>query len=213
VDEASHQGDGMLPDGFRHLPGYFDRAGQQALLADIRAALAAAPLYVPRMPRTGKPMSVRMTNCGVLGWVTDKQGGYRYQPLHPETGRPWPPIPDRLLALWREVAGSAPMPEACLVNHYVGTARLGSHVDADEEDTEAPVVSVSLGDDGIFHVGGLKRSAPKTRMTLRSGDVVVLGGMARLAYHGIDRIVPGTSGLLAEGGRYNLTLRRVTTAN
>lgn len=203
----------LPPHGFRHLPLHFDRAAQQRLLTDLRAVLAEAPLYVPHMPRTGKPMSVRMSNCGPLGWVTDKERGYRYQATHPVTGRPWPPLPPVLAILWRDVAPDAPPPEACLINYYVDGARLGSHVDADEQDTAAPVVSVSLGDEGVFHVGGRRRGDARSRMRLASGDVVVLGGDARLAYHGIDRIVAGSSDLLAEGGRFNLTLRRVTLSH
>lgn len=199
-----------FPQGFRHLPGRLDRAAQDSLLADIRRIIAAAPLYAPAMPRTGKLLSVRMTNCGPLGWVTDQAGGYRYQAVHPVTGASWPAMPTALTALWEELAGYSASPEACLVNYYDGKAKLGSHRDADEADTAAPVLSVSLGDDAMFHVGGLRRDDPKIRMTLSSGDVVVLGGAARHAYHGIDRILAGTSNLLPEGGRFNLTLRRVT---
>jgi len=155
-------------------------------------------------------MSVRMTNCGPLGWVTDRDGGYRYQATHPVTGKPWPAMPGALLKLWREVAGYPAPPEACLVNYYVGGAKMGLHQDKDEDDFAAPVVSVSLGDSAIFLVGGLTRKDPTQALELRSGDVVVLGGDDRLAYHGIDRILPGTSALLPEGGRLNLTLRRVT---
>jgi alkylated DNA repair protein (DNA oxidative demethylase) len=200
------------PEGFRHLIGYLDRAGQAALLGDVARIIADAPLYVPAMPRSGKPLSVRMTNCGFLGWVTDKDGGYRYQAAHPVTGLAWPAIPDRLLALWAHVADCPVSPEACLVNLYTAGAKLGSHRDADEDPAAyaAPVVSVSLGDDAVFHVGGLARADPKVRMLLRSGDVVVLGGSARLAYHGIDRVLAGTSDLLPQGGRINLTLRRVS---
>lgn len=198
-----------IPQGFSYLPGYLNHERQLGLLAAVRAVVAQSPLYTPTMPRTGKPMSVRMTNCGSLGWLTDKDGGYRYQPTHPDTGLAWPPIPDDLMRLWREVANYAAPPEACLINYYAGGCRLGSHQDADEADMSAPVLSVSLGDDARFHVGGLRRADPKERLVLRSGDVVVLGGAARLAYHGVDRINPGTSDLLAEGGRFNLTLRRV----
>ena len=198
------------PEGFRHLPGHLSPARQAELLSHVRSVLAEAPLYVPTMPRTGKPLSVRMTNCGPLGWVSDKAGGYRYEAEHPLTGEPWPAMPDLLLRLWREVAGYPAPPEACLVNYYGPGARMGSHRDEDEAEIRAPVVSVSLGDDATFHVGGLQRSGPKWRLRLRSGDVVVLGGAARRAYHGIDRIHPGTSTLLPEGGRLNLTLRRVT---
>jgi alkylated DNA repair protein (DNA oxidative demethylase) len=200
-----------LPDGFRHLPGHFSPPEQARLLADVRAVLAAAPLYAPAMPRTGKPFSVRMSNCGPLGWVSDKTGGYRYQLHHPVTGLPWPPLPKVLLALWEQVSGYPHPPEACLVNYYAAGTKMGAHRDEDEQDTRAPVVSVSLGDDATFHIGGLSRSDRKQRLLLRAGDVVVLGGAARMAYHGVDRIHPGTSHLLAEGGRFNLTLRRVTT--
>ena len=161
------------------------------------------------MPRSGRAFSVRMSTCGVLGWVSDARGGYRYQAHHPETGRAWPAIPSRLLALWDEVAAGAPRPEACLINYYAVGAKMGPHRDADEADRSAPVVSVSLGDAAVFHVGGPRRGDPKHRLLLRSGDVVVLGGAARHAYHGVDRIAAGSSALLEEGGRFNLTLRRV----
>lgn len=199
-----------IPQGFRWLPARFEQSAQTRLLAAVRCVIADAPLYVPAMPRTGKEMSVLMTNCGALGWVTDQERGYRYQAQHPVTGRPWPAIPAELFDLWSEVAGYPAPPEACLVNYYSHVAKMGSHRDADEQDFSAPVVSVSLGDDAVFHVGGPRRSDPKSRMTLKSGDVVVLGGESRLAYHGIDRMLPTTSDLLEEGGRINLTLRRVT---
>jgi alkylated DNA repair protein (DNA oxidative demethylase) len=150
-----------------------------------------------------------MCNLGPLGWVADRDG-YRYQPRHPESGRPWPPLPASLLDLWQAVAGFPHPPEACLVNLYRAGARMGLHQDRDEADLDAPVVSVSLGDDALFRVGGRNRRDPTRSLTLRSGDVVVLGGEARLAFHGVDRIVPGTSGLVPGGGRVNLTLRRVT---
>jgi DNA oxidative demethylase len=194
--------------GLELRPGYLDRAGQEALLAAVRAAIRQAPLYTPTMPRTGQPFSVRMTNCGSLGWVSDA-GGYRYQPTCPTTGRPWPPIPDLALRAWRDLAGDAPAPEACLINVYAPTARMGLHQDRDEQDFAAPVVSLSLGDTCLFRVGGTRRSDPTRSLRLTSGDAIVLGGEARLAFHGVDRIMPGTSTLLAEGGRINLTLRRV----
>jgi DNA oxidative demethylase len=195
---------------FRYHDGKLRREQQVALLREIRAVMEEAPLFTPTMPRSGKPMSVRMTNCGPLGWVTDKERGYRYQATHPVTGRPWPAMPKPLLDLWREVAGYPADPEACLVNYYVGDAKMGLHQDKDEEDFAAPVVSVSLGDSAIFRVGGLTRKDETQALELKSGDVVVLGGDDRLAFHGIDRILPGTSALLPEGGRLNLTLRRVT---
>ena len=193
-----------------YLPGKLKDVEQGRLLGALRAVMAEAPLFTPTMPRSGKPMSVRMTNCGPLGWVTDKEQGYRYQATHPVTSKPWPAMPQALLDLWREVADYPADPEACLVNYYVGDAKMGLHQDKDEEDFAAPVVSVSLGDSAVFRVGGLTRKDPTHAFELKSGDVVVLSGDDRLAFHGIDRILPGTSALLPEGGRLNLTLRRVT---
>lgn len=198
------------PTGLRLAPGRLDPAAQRRLLDDVEAAIAAAPLFTPRMPRTGQPMSVRMTNCGPLGWVTDQDRGYRYQPTHPETGAPWPPIPAALLALWDEFAAYPAPPEACLVNLYRDGARMGLHVDADEEDRAAPVLSISLGDTALFRIGGPKRSDKTVSLRLASGDVLVLAGAARLSFHGVDRVLAGTSRLVAGGGRVNLTLRRVT---
>jgi alkylated DNA repair protein (DNA oxidative demethylase) len=198
-----------LPKGVRHLPDYLDRDAQEALVEDIRKVVQAAPLYIPAMPRTGKEMCVRMTNCGSLGWVTDKERGYRYQPTHPGTGEPWPPIPDALLRLWQEVAFYPHPPEACLVNFYTDAAKMGLHQDRDELDLAAPVLSVSLGDDCLFRVGQTSRDGQTKSFRLRSGDLVVLGGEGRLAFHGVDRIYPATSTLLKNGGRINLTLRKV----
>ena len=193
-----------------YFPQRLDLAAQSALLAALRHVIAEAPLFTPIMPRSGHPMSVRMTNCGPLGWVTDKERGYRYQATHPETGKPWPPIPQMLLDLWDGVADYPVPPEACLVNYYAGSAKMGLHQDKDEEDFAAPVLSVSLGDTALFRVGGRSRKDPTKSIELKTGDVVVLGGEDRLAYHGIDRVLSGTSDLLTEGGRFNLTLRRVT---
>ncbi|WP_029617667.1 alpha-ketoglutarate-dependent dioxygenase AlkB family protein [Pseudorhizobium marinum] len=199
-----------LPNGVRYLPGRLDRAAQEHLVDLVRAVVAQAPLYVPEMPGTGKPMSVRMTNCGSLGWVTDKTRGYRYQDTHPVTEKPWPPIPQELLTLWEEVADYPQPPQACLVNFYSDDARMGLHQDRDETDLAAPVLSISLGNTCLFRVGGTQRKDPTRSFRLQSGDVVVLGGEGRLCFHGVDRIYPSTSTLLKHGGRINLTLRRVT---
>ncbi len=191
------------------LPEALDSADQKALLAQIRDITRRAPLYTPTMPRTGKPWTVRMTNCGELGWVSDKSG-YRYQRAHPDTGNPWPPIPDMLLDLWERATGYKAPPECCLVNFYGDKARMGLHRDEDEEARDAPVLSVSLGDTALFRLGGLTRKDKTQSFKLTSGDVLLIGGENRLAYHGIDRVMPGTSTLLKDGGRINLTLRRVT---
>jgi DNA oxidative demethylase len=205
--------DSVAPDGFRRIRKALSPAEQRRLVKAIADIADAAPFYQPSMPKTGRPFSVRMTNAGPLGWVSDKSGGYRYQPLHPLTGAPWPAIPKILLQVWRDFADYTSPPEACLINHYEARARMGSHQDRDEQDLAAPVVSISLGDDAMFHVGGLKRDDPKERIRLQSGDVVVLGKAARLAYHGIDRVFAGSSSLLPGGGRINLTLRRVRPPN
>jgi alkylated DNA repair protein (DNA oxidative demethylase) len=200
------------PDGFKLLPERFSRGDQAALAAQVLEKVAQSPLYQPAMPRTGKPLSVRMTNLGPLGWVTDKEQGYRYEPAHPVTGAPWPAMPKILLDLWDAVTGWPDPPEACLVNWYAPGARMGLHVDNDEQAANAPVVSVSLGDKARFRLGGPARKDPTASFVLSSGDVVVLGGAARACHHGVDRIYPETSTLLPEAwrpGRINLTLRRV----
>lgn len=199
--------------GLRLEPGWLDRAAQEALVDALKEVVAEAPFFIPRMPKSGRAFSVAMTNCGPLGWVSDVDG-YRYQPAHPVTGRPWPAIPDMVLDLWRQLAGYPHPPEACLVNHYAPGTRMGLHQDRDEEDFAAPVVSVSLGETCVFRMGGTRRKDPTRSFRLASGDLVVLGGEARLAYHGVDRIIAGTSDLLDDwlpaGGRINLTLRRVS---
>ena len=185
----------------------FSRTAQEKLLQEIFARLEQAPFYRPVMPGSGKAFSVEETNFGSLGWMSDKSG-YRYQQTHPITGKPWPAIPQSLLTLWDEIA-AAPEPQCCLVNLYRKGARMGLHQDKDETALSAPVVSVSLGDDAIFRIGGSTRNSASKSLKLSSGDVVMFGGPARLAFHGIDRIIPGTSTLIPGGGRINLTLRRV----
>jgi alkylated DNA repair protein (DNA oxidative demethylase) len=198
----------MTP-GLRYLPGHLSLEEQRKLVETLRAAVAEAPLVTPVMPRTGRPFTVRMTNLGALGWVSDR-AGYRYQATHPETGAPFPPIPEMVLEIWRQVAGYPHDPQACLVNFYHGGAKMGLHRDEDEEDFSAPVVSISLGDTAVFRIGGPERGGRTETLKLSSGDVLVMGGEARLCYHGIDRVLTGTSTLLKDGGRINLTLRRVT---
>jgi DNA oxidative demethylase len=196
-------------DGFRYLPGFMDRTTQEDLVAYLRDAVIAAPLFTPVMPRTGKPFSVRMTNIGPLGWVSDRTG-YRYQSTHPEQGTVWPAFPESILAVWTKVSDYPHPPEACLVNFYMDGAKMGLHQDRDEEDFAAPVVSISLGDTALFRIGGTTRGGKTQSLKLASGDVLILEGPSRLAFHGIDRILSGTSTLLEDGGRINLTLRRVT---
>lgn len=186
---------------------YFSPSVQKALLDDVETRLVDAPFYRPLMPKSGTPFSVEESNFGRLGWVSDK-AGYRYQPLHPVTGKAWPTIPAMLLDLWNGIA-DAPPPDCCLLNLYRGAAKMGLHQDRDEQDVTAPVIGVSLGDDALFRIGGSERGGKTKSVKLASGDVILFGGVARLAYHGIDRILPGSSRLLPGGGRLSLTLRKV----
>lgn len=194
---------------------YWDEAAQNDILAALGQIIDAAPLFVPRMPRTNQPWSITMTNAGALGWVSDRQG-YRYQPHHPETGENWPKIPNSLLQLWDDVTGYPAPPECCLINYYAAPkAKMGLHQDRDEQALDAPVVSISLGDTGVFRMGGEERRGPTRSIRLHSGDVFVFGGSSRMNFHGIDRVLHGSSQRLAatrhfaQGGRINLTLRRV----
>ena len=211
-----------LAPGLIHYPGYLDGAARQKLAAEIADLLAAAPPYRPTMPKSGRPFSVRMSNGGGLGWVSDRDG-YRYQPHHPETGRPWPPIPPTALAAWQALSDCPLLPEACLVNLYDPGTRMGLHQDRDEAEFSAPVLSLSLGASALFRYGGTSRSDPTRSIRLDAGDALVMGGPSRLIHHGIDRLFasepdllagPGDLGALAKflapGGRCNLTLRRVT---
>lgn len=192
--------------GFLIFKRFLDRNAQRAMVSDIRAVVRAAPLLTPVTPR-GREMSVRMTSAGRYGWITDRSG-YRYEGCHP-TGAPWPPIPTSVLETWWAVAGVDRAPDSCLINFYGEGARMGMHQDRDEADFSMPVLSISLGDDALFRMGGVTRGGKTGSIWLESGDVVVMGGAARLAYHGVDRIRFGSSALLPGGGRINLTLRVV----
>jgi DNA oxidative demethylase len=196
-------------NGFTFHPNFLDRAAQRALLDEVIAAQTHAPFYRPTMPRNGTPFSVQMTNMGPLGWVSDRDGGYRYQATHPVTGHPWPEMPPALLDIWNQVSNYADPPQACLMNLYKDGAKMGMHVDADEQNLNAPVVSISLGDTAIFRLGGPQRGGKTASFRLASGDVMVLGGQARHFYHGIDRVLADSSTLLQGGGRINLTMRVV----
>ena len=190
--------------GFRVFAGCLSRSEQAAMVGGVRTVLSAAPLFRPETAR-GRKMSVRMTSAGLVGWVSDRRG-YRYEPCHP-SGVGWPPIPDDVLSVWHAVAPEAREPDSCLINWYGDGARMGLHQDRDEADFSQPVVSISLGDDALFRIGNVARGGKTRSVWLASGDVVVMGGAARLAHHGIDRVRHGSSTLLAQGGRINLTLR------
>lgn len=204
----------IAPGAF-HYPLYLDTAAQAALAHDIAEVVAAAPLYVSTMPRTGAPMSVRMTNCGPLGWMSDKEKGYRYEARHPMTGAPWPPMPQALLDAWTQLTGYSKPPEACLINVYDENARMGLHQDKDEADFAAPILSLSLGADCRFKLGGARRADKAISLILSSGDALLLSGPSRRRFHGVDKIMPSLARplptpLAALGARVNLTLRRVS---
>ncbi|WP_415405180.1 alpha-ketoglutarate-dependent dioxygenase AlkB family protein [Tateyamaria sp. SN3-11] len=193
--------------GFDIYKGCLDAAAQADLVRAVRKLAEAAPMFSPETPY-GKPMSVRMTSAGTVGWYADRRG-YRYAPQHP-SGVDWPPIPDAVLALWRDLTGLARDPDCCLINYYGEAARMGMHQDKDEADFKWPVLSVSLGDSGLFRIGNTTRGGKTESLWLESGDVVLMCGDARLTYHGVDRIRFGSSSLLPKGGRINLTCRVVT---
>jgi alkylated DNA repair protein (DNA oxidative demethylase) len=195
----------MPSNGFRLIPSAISPSQQGELMAEITRAMATAPLRHNVTPG-GRRMSVAMTSLGALGWTSD-QTGYRYRSDHPDTGLAWPPMPPLLVTLWRDLTGRIDAPDSCLVNHYGPKARMSLHQDRDEADLTAPVVSISLGDTALFRIGGQQRSAPTVSVRLSSGDVCILDGDARLAFHGIDRILPGSSRLVPGGGRINLTRR------
>ncbi|HSM95359.1 MAG TPA: alpha-ketoglutarate-dependent dioxygenase AlkB [Rhizomicrobium sp.] len=197
-----------IMDGVHLWPGALDENAQKNLLKEILVKIETAPLYRPVMPGSGKAFSVEETNFGSLGWISDRSG-YRYEPTHPVTKKNWPAIPQALLDLWSGATGYEAPPECCLVNLYRGPAKMGLHQDRDEAALAAPVLSVSLGDDAVFRIGGTSRKGATRSVKLASGDVLAFGGPARLAYHGIDRVAAGTSRLVPGGGRINLTLRRV----
>ena len=186
---------------------FLDAQVQARLVDEVRAVVARAPLFHPVTP-AGRAMSVRMTSAGRLGWISDREG-YRYAARHP-AGKAWPALPETARDVWRALVSAARDPDCCLVNFYGPEARMGMHQDRDEADFHWPVVSISLGDEALFRVGNTTRGGPTESVWLRSGDVIVLGGAARMAHHGVDRIRPGTSRLLRAPGRINLTMRAVS---
>jgi len=196
--------------GFDLWPGLLAPDAQRSLMQSVLAATAAAP-FAHYATAYGKAMSVGMTSLGPLGWISDADG-YRYADRHPGTGAPWPAMPQALLDLWADLGDPDVPPDACLVNLYRGDARMGLHQDRDEADPRFPVLSISLGDTAVFRIGGTSRKDPTRSLKLASGDVCRLSGPARLAFHGVDRVIGGSSRLVPGGGRINLTLRRALVA-
>jgi alkylated DNA repair protein (DNA oxidative demethylase) len=189
----------------------FALAGDEALLERVAEVAARAPFRYLTTPG-GHRMSVAMTNCGTLGWVSDRRG-YRYDAIDPESGRPWPPMPEELLLLAESAALHAGFegfaPQVCLINRYRPGARLSLHQDCG--DFGSPIVSVSLGVGAVFLLGGVKRADKAERIPLEHGDVVVLGGDARMRYHGVLPLKDGHHPLLGNQ-RINLTFRKALRA-
>lgn len=202
--------DPPTPPGMKVLRGRLNRADQEAVLRSALKIAETAPFYTPTM-RDGTPFRVEITSAGDVGWTSDDRG-FRYVRKHPGNETPWPVIPARIIWLAKAVSEEAGFrgfdPDTCLVNLYRKDGKLGIHRDDDERDKEAPIVSVSLGDSCVFRFGGTSKSDPFTNWTLLSGDIVVFGGPSRLAWHGVTKIMRGTSDLVPGGGRVNLTIRK-----
>ncbi len=193
-----------------HLQQYLTLQQQTEILTVCRQVARQSPLFTPTM-KSGKPFNYQMTNCGDFGWISDTKG-YRYSETHPN-GKPWTPIPEMIYNLTKDLANQIGepdyLPQTCLINFYQHDGKLGLHQDNSEKNLKPAIISISLGDDAIFLMGGNKRNSPTQEILLKSGDILQLFGDSRLAFHGIKKIIPGTSGLLKNGGRLNLTIRQI----
>ncbi len=197
--------------GFFLLKSKLTKVIQQEVLAAARAVVKQAPLFRPSMP-SGQSFNYSMTSCGELGWVADRHG-YRYQQLHPYTFKVFPAMPQVIknlaVEIARETGNDDFYPQSCLINLYRKGEKLGLHQDSTEENKSAPIISVSLGDSGIFVLGGCLRTDETKPYIVQSGDVIIMGGESRNFFHAFKGTVPNTSNLLKNGGRLNLTIRQV----
>jgi len=187
-------------------PAYLDVEAQESLVEDLRKIASVAP-FRQFDTRSGRKIGVRMTSAGDYGWFSDHKG-YWYEKKQPD-GAAWPEIPLSLLQIWQDLAGVDRAPQCCLVNFYGENVKMGLHQDKDERDFLLPILSISLGDDALFRVGGKNRSDPTGSVWIKSGDIALLTGPSRLAYHGIDKTRFASSSLLKNKGRLNVTLRVV----
>ena len=198
-----------LPDGVFYLQNALN-GRDTAVFSALKRILEAAPPTHART-RGGGTTSAAMTNCGRVGWWSDARG-YRYQELHPVTQRPWPPIPNEFLETVKSITSHTPwpdfLPDACLINYYGPKAKLGLHQDRDERDFAHPIVTLCLGDDADFLIGGLSRADRATAFVVSHGDAIVMGGESRMRFHGVRKIYSGTSPLAGIAGRYSLTFRK-----
>jgi len=197
--------------GLHHVPGFLDGAEVAAVIDLVRGICRAAPLRVPSTA-SGQPLKLKVASAGAWGWWADV-GGYRYIDKHPTTGQPWPAIPAELLDICaRGLArvGHTPMtPDSLLINHYDESGSLGLHIDRTEEDLDAPIVSLSIGADAVFLIGGEEREDKTTPIVLSSGDLLVQGGRSRHLFHGIKKLLPTLTSPLTGMQRINLTFRKV----
>lgn len=202
----------MPENGFYLFKSYLTPHLQIEIVEATRKIVRESPLFVPTMPFRGTPFGYCMTNCGDLGWVSDRTG-YRYQPEHPTTQKRFPTIPARIrelaVTLAVEVGWTDFNPETCLINFYKKGETLGLHQDQSEQNLTAPIISISLGDTGIFLLGGERRTDATKKYILQSGDCLVMSSKSRNYFHGFSGIIPNTSNLLRYGGRINLTIRQV----
>jgi alkylated DNA repair protein (DNA oxidative demethylase) len=191
--------------GLDYFPNYLSIKEIDLLNEEINLAIKQAPFFVPTMPKTAKKFSVKITNMGNLGWVSDRVSGYRYQDYHPVNYKKWPKISDNIINIWQTLTNLKERPDCCLINHYDKNAKMGLHVDNDENDFSYPVLSISLGNSALFRFGGLKRNDKTKSFKLNNGDALMMHGPARLIYHGIDKVYASNN----FNHRINLTLRKI----
>lgn len=201
-----------LPEGITVLPNFLSQRDQIKFVETTRQIVSEAPLTAPKM-WNGSKFKVKVTSCGSYGWFADERG-YKYLTKHPLTQKPFPKMPKVFYDFAKKCAEEVLLvnykPQTCLINYYQNeTGRLGLHVDDTEEDLTSPIVTLSLGDSCVFVVGGLERKDKIQKIVLHSGDVVIMHRQGRMLYHGVEKLLPGTSKLLRTGGRLSLTFRKV----
>lgn len=194
----------QIKEGLNYFPDYLKKPLINDIICNLRNLAKESPFFIPKMPKTNKSFSVKITNMGNVGWVSDKEG-YRYQDFHPITKKSWSKIPSNITNIWQELINANTKPDCCLVNCYDKNAKMGLHIDNDEKDFSYPVLSISIGASALFRFGGLKRSDKTQSIKLNNGDIIILSGKSRLIYHGIDKIYPNDK----FNYRINITMRKI----
>ena len=196
-----------------HLKNYFTPSEQLNLVEMCRRICDVSPMSTPVMP-SGHKFNCQMTSCGTVGWISDLQG-YRYSKIHPVNQKPFAVMPQELIQLSQKLARLVDepdyRPDTCLINYYPASAKskLGLHQDNSERNLKPAIISISIGDDCVFAIGTSNRKDPLQEILLRTGDVFIMHGQSRLAYHSVKRIIPNSSNILKNNGRLNLTIRQV----